>query len=110
MIYLVVIIGIFCCSISHIFLKKSALDYHKSKVYEILNLRVILSYLVFFITMNINIWAMSKGLNLKDIALLESLGYVFVPMLSYIVFKENLSLKTIISIVIIFIGIIIFYL
>lgn len=109
MIYLFVIFGIFSCSLSQLLLKKSANNEHKSNIYEFINPLVILSYGIFFCSLLINIWAMSRGLELKELAMIESLGYVFVPLLSYLVLKESVSKRTITAIVIILIGIIVFY-
>ena len=110
MIYLLVILGIFSCSLSQLFLKKSANREHKSKLFEIINPLVIFSYGIFFCSLLINIWAMSHGLELKELAMLESLGYVFVPLLSYLVLKETISMRTISAIAIILFGIFVFYL
>lgn len=74
-----------------------------------LNWRVILAYAIFFGSLFINITAMSKGVNLKDLPILESLGYVFVPILSCVILKEKIELRTIISILCILVGIYIFY-
>ena len=84
MTYLFVILGILSCSLSQLLLKKSAKAVHSSKVYEVLNPMVIIAYAVFFCSLLVNIWAMSKGLQLKEMAMLESLGYVFVPLLSFL--------------------------
>lgn len=110
MIYLLVILGIFSCSLSQLFLKKSANREHKSKLFEVINPMVIFSYGIFFCSLLINIWAMSLGLELKELAMLESLGYVFVPLLSYLVLKEIISVRTISAIVVILFGIFVFYL
>lgn len=110
MIYLFVILGILSCSVSQLLLKKSASKEHRSKMFEVVNPMVILSYGIFFCSLLINIWAMSRGLELKELAMLESLGYVFVPLLSYLVLKESVSKRTIYAIVIILIGISVFYL
>lgn len=110
MIYLLVILGIFCSSISQLFLKKSANKEHRSKIFEILNPQVVLSYSIFFCSLLINIWAMSRGMQLKEMAMLESLGYVFVPLLSFLVLHEMISRRTVAAIVVIIIGIFIFYL
>ena len=110
MIYLLVILGIFACSVSQLMLKKSANKEHRSKIFEILNPLVIFSYGIFFCTLLINIWAMSRGLELKEMAMLESLGYVFVPLLSFIVLHESISKRTIVSIAVIIFGIFVFYL
>ena len=53
---------------------------------------------------------MSRGLELKELAMLESLGYVFVPLLSFLVLKENISKRTIYAIIVILLGIFVFYL
>lgn len=110
MIYLFVILGIFACSVSQLFLKKSANKEHRSKMFEILNPQVVFSYGIFFCTLLINIWAMSRGVQLKEMAMLESLGYVFVPLLSFLILHESISKRTILSILVIIFGIFVFYL
>lgn len=110
MIYLFVILGILSCSLSQLLLKKSAKREYKSKLMVIVNPLVVISYFVFFCSLLVNIWAMSHGLELKELAMLESLGYVFVPILSFLVLKETISKRTISAIVVILMGIMIFYL
>lgn len=68
-----------------------------------------LSYAIFFCSLLINIWAMNKGLQLKEMAILEALGYVFVPTLSYLFLKEQISWRTTGGIGMILLGIIVFY-
>ena len=109
MMYLLVIVGVFSCSLSQLLLKKSAKAEHTSMIYEIVNPMVILGYGVFFCSLLINIWAMSKGLQLKEMAMLESLGYVFVPILSFLFLKEHISRRTIIAILVVLLGIFVFY-
>ena len=109
MTYLLVVLGIFSCSLSQLFLKKSANREHKSKMFEVINPLVVFSYMIFFCSLLINIWAMSHGLELKELAMFESLGYVFVPLLSYLVLKEAVSVRTISAIAVILLGIFVFY-
>lgn len=108
--YLLVAFGVFACSASQILLKKSATIEHHSPIYELLNWRVIVAYGIMFLTLVANIYAMSHGVLLKDMPILESLGYVFVPVLSTIFFHEYISKKTITVICLIIIGIIVNYL
>ena len=110
MIYFVVVIGILSCSLSQLLLKKSAMVDHSSKLYEILNPMVIIAYTVFLCSLLVNIWAMSIGVQLKEIAMLESLGYVFVPILSFLILKENISCHTICATLIVLLGIFVFFL
>ena len=110
MTYLFVILGILSCSLSQLLLKKSAKVGHSSKVYEVLNPRVVIAYAVFFCSLLVNIWAMRKGVQLKEMAILESLGYVFVPLLSFLFLNENISRRTIFAIFMVILGISVFYL
>lgn len=109
MIYFLVILGISLCSVSQLLLKKSAGRQHNSLITEVLNPLVIVSYSILFCSLAVNIWAMSKGLNLKELAMLESLGYVFVPLLSFFFLKEKISKRTLLAIAIILLGIFVFY-
>ena len=109
-IYLFVILGIFACSCSQLLLKSSANKTHSSKILEVINPMVIFSYVIFFATLLVNIWAMSRGVQLKEVALLESLGYIFVPLLSFFFLKEHISKRMVFAIIMIIVGIIIFYL
>lgn len=109
MIYLFVILGILSCSLSQLLLKKSARTDHSSTLYEVLNPKVFIAYAVFFCALLVNIWAMSKGLQLKEMAMLESLGYVFVPLLSFLILKEKISRRTICATLMVILGIFAFY-
>ena len=107
--YLLVAFGVFACSASQILLKKSATIEHHSPIYELLNWRVIVAYGIMFLTLVANIYAMSHGVLLKDMPILESLGYIFVPVLSMSFLSEKIKRNNIIAIVLIIIGVFIFY-
>lgn len=108
--YVLVVTGIFLSACSQLLLKQSADKQHKNFIYSIVNLRVIIAYIIFFCSLIVNISAMGRGVNLKDMPILESLGYVFVPLLSFVFLKERISKWNLISILLIVIGIFIFYL
>lgn len=108
--YILVVMGIFISACSQLLLKKSADKEHKSFVQSMFNWRVITAYAIFLGSLFINITAMSKGVNLKDMPILESLGYIFVPLLSFLVLQEKITKRTLISMILIMLGIIIFYL
>lgn len=107
--HLLVAFGVFACSASQLLLKKSASIEHKSAIFELLNWRVIVAYGIMFATLSANIYAMSHGVQLKDMPIMEAMGYVFVPVLSWIAFSEKISTKSCAAIMSIIIGIIIFY-
>ena len=108
--YILVAIGVFLSSCSQILLKKSAQRKHTSKITEMLNRQVIFAYGVFFISVTINVVALGHGVKVKDLPILEALGYIFVPILSLIFLKEKISGKNIVALSMIIVGIIIFYL
>lgn len=108
--YIFVIIGIFACSFSQLMLKQSAIREHQSKIAEFFNPWLIIAYVILFGSLLVNIWAMSNGLKLKEMAMLEALGYIFVPLLSAVLLNEHISQRTAFGIGIIILGIIIFYL
>lgn len=107
--YQLVIVGIFASACSQILLKQSADHKYRSWLSSILNWRVTLAYSIFFGSLLINITAMSRGVNLKDLPVLESLGYVFVPVLSWLFLKEKIDKQILLSMALIIIGVIIFY-
>lgn len=108
--YLFVVIGVFFSACSQILLKKSADKHHDGFIHSMFNFRVIIAYVIFFCSIFINITALSRGVNLKDIPIIESLGYVFVPLLSLFALKENITKRTLGAIAFIIMGILIFYL
>ncbi len=108
--YILVAIGVFLSSCSQILLKKSARREHTSKVSEILNMQVIIAYCVLFISVIFNVIALSHGVNVKDLPILEALGYVFVPILSLVFLKEEITKRNAWALLVIICGIVVFYL
>lgn len=109
MMYLLVILGIFACSCSQILLKNSATKAHKSFIASMLNWRVILAYSIFFGSLLINVAAMRRGLNLKELPALEASGYIFVPILSFFFLHEKIGWREGFAMLLIVGGIIVFY-
>lgn len=104
---LIFIFGVFISSISQIILKKAALKEYESKIAEYLNPRVIFAYIVFFgatfcTIISYKVIPMSLG------PVLETSGYIFVALLSWLFLKEKITLKKVIGLSVIIIGIVIF--
>ena len=59
--------------------------------------------------MVMNIFAMSRGVKVQEVSIIEAISYLFVPMLSFFCFKEKLTWRKIGAIGIIIIGIIVFF-
>lgn len=109
MYYIVVITSVFIAALSQLLLKSSSKDRHANVVREYLNWKVICGYGMMGISLLMNIFAMSKGIQVKEVSIMESLSYLFVPLLSYLVFKEKLSWQKMGAIAVIMIGVVVFF-
>ena len=104
---LIFVFGVFISSISQIILKKSAQKEYPNKIREYLNARVIFAYIIFFGATLCSIWAYTViPLSLGPI--LESSGYIFVAILSWLFLKEKITKQKMLGLSIIIIGIIIY--
>ena len=104
---LIFVFGVFISSISQIILKKSAQKEYPNKIREYLNARVIFAYIIFFGATLCSVWAYTViPLSLGPI--LESAGYIFVAVLSWLFLKEKITKKKMIGLSVIIIGIIIY--
>jgi drug/metabolite transporter (DMT)-like permease len=66
-------------------------------------------YAVMFATMMLNIFAMSRGVQVKEVSIIESMSYLFVPALSFVIFQEKLTWRKVVAIAIIITGVIVFF-
>jgi len=57
----------------------------------------------------LNIWCMSKGVQVKEVSVIESMSYLFVPVLAFMLFKEKLTARKVCAIGIIIGGVILFF-
>ena len=105
---LCMLISVSIASVSQILLKKSALQKYDSVIKEYLNPWVIGGYGMLFLSMLMSVYAYS-GVDFKNGPVIESLGNVFVPVLSWFVFGEKLSVRKIAGIFCIMLGIMVFY-
>lgn len=103
----IMLLSVFISSISQLLLKKSAQKKYGSRIKEYLNPLVICGYFLLFLCTFITMFAL-KVIPLSMGAIIESAGYIFVAVLSYIFFKEKLTKKQLLGIALIIIGIIIF--
>ncbi|MBQ2451026.1 MAG: EamA family transporter [Lachnospiraceae bacterium] len=105
---LCMLISVSIASVSQILLKKSALQKYDSVIKEYLNPWVIGGYGMLFLSMLMSVYAYS-GVDFKNGPVIESLGNVFVPVLSWFVFGEKLSVRKMAGILCIMLGIMVFY-
>ena len=101
------IFGVFISSCAQVMLKVSAGEKHKSVTHEYLNIKVLGSYVIFFIAAFLNVIAL-KGIYVKNAPVLEALGYIFILIMSSLILKEKLTKRKVFGNLIIIIGIFIF--
>lgn len=101
--------GVFISSISQILLKKSAQQNIEEKGFlkQYLNRLVIIGYLLLFAAMLIPFYTYTV-VPLKYGAVIESLGYGFVMVLSAFFLKERITRKKLIGNIIIIAGVVVF--
>ena len=104
---LVFLISVLISSVSQIVLKKSAVKKYDSVIKEYLNLRVICAYAMFFLSTLLTMYAYT-GVPLTLGALLEAVGYIYIPVLSFIFLKEKITPWMVIGSLFIICGIIIY--
>lgn len=106
--YVIVILSVFLAACAQMLLKQGARQQYKVWWRQYANIWVIGGYAIMMGAMLMNIYAMSKGVRVQEVSIIEAISYLFVPTLSFICFKEKLTWRKISAIAIIITGIIIF--
>lgn len=101
------IFSVFISAVSQILLKKSALESHSSWIREYLNAKVVFAYFLFFCAVLIDLLAL-RYVPVSFVPVIETSSYIFVIVFSRIIFKEKISLKQYLAIVLILAGITIY--
>lgn len=109
MYYILVILSVFAAACAQMLLKRGAQQSYPSLVRQYLNGWVLSGYGIMFASMAVNIYAMSMGVMVKEVSIIESLSYLFVPMLSFFLFGEKLTWKIVGAIAVIMTGVIVFF-
>ena len=107
---LIAIVVVFTAACAQMLLKQGARQNYTPWWRQYINGWVIAGYTLMFATIVANIWCMHRGLLLKELSIIESLSYFFVPALSWLLFKEHITRRKGIAIGIIIIGVIVFFL
>ena len=104
---LILIFSVLVSSVSQIILKKSSVEEHKSLIREHLNFKVILGYGLLVLSTILTVIAL-KGISYKSEPIIESIGYIFIMILSRIFLKEKITVRKVIGNALILIGILVF--
>lgn len=105
---LLLVLSVVVASLSQILLKKSAEKSYQSLLREYLNPWVISGYGLMVVSTLLTVGGYA-GLEYKNGAVIESLGFVLVMLLSRLFFKEKITKKKLIGNALILLGIAVFY-
>ena len=109
MYYILVILSVFAAACAQMLLKQGARKNYIGFWRQYLNVWVIGGYAIMACSLVLNIFCMSRGLQVNEVSVIESLSYLFVPTLAFFLFKEQLTKRKLCAITIIICGIIIFF-
>ena len=106
---LIALAVVFVAACAQMLLKQGARQAYSPWWRQYLNPWVISGYTLMFAAMVANIWCMHQGLQLKELSIIESMSYFFVPALSWFLFRERITRRKALAIGIIIIGVIVFF-
>lgn len=107
--HLIVAGSVLVAAIAQMALKKGAEILHKKWIYDYLNVWVIGGYALMFGSILLDIFCVSRGVQVKEVSTIESLSYLFVPLLGWAIFKEKITLRKAGAIALILAGVVIFF-
>ena len=101
--------SVLIASFSQVLLKKGAQRTYTSILREYLNPYVISGYVLMVLSTVLTILAYTR-VDYKNGPVIESLGIVFVMILSFFFFREKISSRKVVGVLMIFAGVMVFYL
>lgn len=101
--------SVFLGSISQVMLKKASLKYYSNVFYEYINPLVIAAYILFGATTFLGVIAY-RYLPVSFGAILETTSYLYITFFGVTIFKERLTKRKILALLMIIIGIMIYIL
>lgn len=107
--WIVLFAAVFISSASQMLLKKGATIHYESVIREYLNPWVISGYGLMVLSSLCVIYAY-RGVAYKNGAIIESLGYLLIMLLSRVFFGEKITCRKFLGNVIILAGVLVFYL
>ena len=108
MYYILVILSVLSAAGAQMLLKQGARKDYSSFLRQYLNPWVIGGYGIMGASLLLNIFCLSHGVQVKEVSIIESLSYLFVPCLSWMFFKERITWRKARAIIVIMVGLMVF--
>jgi drug/metabolite transporter (DMT)-like permease len=106
---LLVVFSVLSAAGAQMLLKQGARKDYSSFWRQYLNIWVIGGYGIMGMSLLLNIFCMSHGVQVKEVSIMEALSYLFVPCLSFLFFKETITWRKAVAIGVIMTGVIVFF-
>ena len=106
----IVILSVFAAACAQMLLKQGARMNYTTWWRQYINVWVIGGYVIMACSLVLNIFCMSRGVQVTEVSVIESLSYLFVPCLAFIIFREKITWRKAGAILIIIGGVILFFL
>lgn len=107
--YFFVVFSVLAAASAQMLLKQGAKNRYPSFWRQYLNPWVIGGYGIMGCSMLLNIFCLSHGVQVKEVSIIESLSYLFVPVLSWLFFKESITWRKAGAIALIMVGVVVFF-
>ena len=107
--YIAAFAAVFLTAVAQLVLKKGAMTglMKKGFIKSYFNFYSMLAHFIFFVVTVLKLFALKKVM-LKEMVVILPLTYIIVPVISMIIFKEELNKKQLFGILIIVVGAVIF--
>lgn len=107
--YLLVIGSVLAAAGAQMLLKQGAKKQYSTFWKQYINPWVIGGYGIMGASLLLNIFCLSHGVQVKEVSIIESMSYLFVPCLSWMLFNEKITWRKAGAIVVIMTGVVIFF-
>lgn len=107
--YLLVVFSVLAAAGAQMLLKQGAKKRYSSFWRQYLNPWVIGGYGIMGASLLLNTFCLSHGVQVKEVGVMESFSYLFVPCLSWAFFKENVTWRKAGAIAVIMAGVVVFF-
>ena len=106
---LLVIVSVLAAASAQMLLKRGTKEDYPSFLRQYLNPWVIGGYGIMGASLLLNVFCLSHGVQVKEVSIIESLSYLFVPVLSWLFFKEQITWRKAGAIAVIMAGVVVFF-
>lgn len=109
MYHILVIVSVLVAAGAQMLLKQGASKGYPNFICQYLNPWVIGGYSIMGASLLVNIFCLSRGVQVKEVSIIESLSYLFVPIFSLWFFKEKITWRKAAAIAVIMSGVVVFF-